>query len=73
MAHDYFERKHCEETRYAEWRMLDESLARRTGESHPIGQRARVAIGHLLIQFGAHLAGDPVEPALELHTTRKAA
>ncbi len=52
----YFERLHQEEARRAEWRLLDEALAARSGNKHPV----RVRLGHLLIKAGASLAHETV-------------
>jgi len=51
-----FERLHRDEARRAEWRLLDEALAARSGGK----QRVRVRLGHLLIKAGAALAHEIV-------------
>ncbi len=52
----YWERLHRDEARRAEWRLLDEALAMRSGDKHPM----RVRFGHLLIWAGASLAHETV-------------
>ena len=56
MKNAYFERLHRDEARRAEWRLLDEALAARSGNKHSV----RVRIGHLLIWAGASLAHETV-------------
>lgn len=54
---DYFERLHAEEARRMSWRMLDEALRTRQGESSL--RRLRHGLGHALIMVGARLAEQP--------------
>ena len=56
MDNAYFERLHRDEARRAEWRLLDEALAARSGNKHPV----RVRLGRLLIKAGASLAHETV-------------
>lgn len=49
----YFEDLHRAEARYAEWRMLDQSLTNRRHAS-----KLRVVLGHWMIQAGARIAGE---------------
>lgn len=56
MNKTYWERLHRDEARRAEWRLLDEALAARSGSK----QRVRVRLGHLLIKAGASLAHELV-------------
>lgn len=49
----YFERLDVEESRRAEWRMLDEALRTRRGV--PGGRRVRVRLGYALIALGQRL------------------
>lgn len=56
MDNAYFERLHRDEARRAEWRLLDQALATRSGDKYPV----RVRLGHLLIWAGASLAHETV-------------
>lgn len=56
MRNVYFERLHRDEARHAEWRLLDEALAARSGDKRPV----RARLGHLLIWAGASLAHEAV-------------
>lgn len=53
----YFERLHQEEQRYAEWRLLDQSLQARRGVTLP---SIRITFGHWLIRAGAALADETI-------------
>lgn len=55
MNRTYFEQLHIEESRRAEWRLLDEALRTRPGPS----RRVRRSLGRALIALGAWLAAEP--------------
>jgi hypothetical protein len=60
MYGEYFERLHRQEARHAEWRTLDAALTQSSHEGSQMVERLRVAVGHWLIQLGAHLSHERV-------------
>lgn len=64
MEQGYFERRHRDEQRRAEWQMVDAALRQRTNTLSARHDRLRYAVGYWMLNTGARLIGQSVTVTL---------